>query len=306
MSDHESKKGSKPSAMSRFPDGLDSPPPSVDVEVEFGAQSRRGEARSANDDHYLVLRLGRNEEVLMTSLPEGEVPQRFDEYGYGMVIADGLGGAGETASRLAISTLVHLAIYFGKWNVRVDEPIAEEMMDRARRFYRSVDSLLAEASHFSPRRLETTMTAVYTAGSDLFFAHVGHSRAYLLRDGQLMQLTQDQTVGRERQRKPTIVDVTTHARDLHHLVTQTLGGYGSTAPRINIERCGLLDGDVVLLCTNGLTDTADDTQIANSLRLYGTPDDQCRALVDLAVNSGSRDDVTVVVAHYRIAGRSEE
>ena len=60
-----------------------------------------------------------------------------------MVVADGMGSAGEAASRLAISTLVHLAIYFGRWNVRIDEPIAEEVMDRAERFYRSVDSTLA-------------------------------------------------------------------------------------------------------------------------------------------------------------------
>ena len=67
-----------------------------------------------------------------------------------MVVADGIGGAGEAASRLAISTLVHLAIYFGKWNVRVDDPIADEIMDRAQRFYRSVDSTLLQASQQQP------------------------------------------------------------------------------------------------------------------------------------------------------------
>jgi serine/threonine protein phosphatase PrpC len=283
---------------------LDSPPPSADVDVEFGAQTRRGPQRSINDDHHLILRLGRHEEVLMTSLPEGEVPERFDEYGYGMVVADGIGTTGETASRLAISTLVHLAIYFGKWHVRVDDPIADEMIDRARRFYRSVDSLLVETSQFSPGRLQTTLTAVYTAGSELFFAHVGHSRAYVFRDDQLMQLTHDHTADRERPRNATIVDAT--ARDLRHLVTQSLGGPGSAATRIDVERCGLLHGDVVLLCTNGLTDVASDAQIATVLRMHRAPDDQCRALVDLAANSGGQDDVTAVTAHYRIASGSDD
>jgi PPM family protein phosphatase len=290
--------------MSRLPGSLDSPPPSVDVEVELGAQSRRDPRRTDNDDHFLILRLGRLEEVIKTSLPEDEVPSRFEEYGYGMVVADGTGGAGETASRLAISTLVHLAIYFGKWHVRVNEPIAEEMIDRARRFYRSIDSLLVEASHHSPHRLQTTMTAVYTAGTDLFFAHVGHSRAYVFRDDQLMQLTHDHTLDRATTPTP-ISRVTPHVRDAHQDLTETLGGAGAGTPRIDVERCGLLHGDVVLLCTKGLTDVADDTQIANALRLHRTPDDQCRALVDLAVNSGGQDDVTAIVAHYRITSRSD-
>jgi serine/threonine protein phosphatase PrpC len=303
MNDDRANNVSRFSAKSRFPGSLDAPPPSADVDVEFGAQTRRGPQRAINDDHYLILRLGRHEEVLMTSLPDGEVPQRFDEYGYGMVVADGIGTTGEIASRLAISTLVHLAIYFGKWHVRVDDPIAEEMIDRARRFYQSVDSLLVETSQFSSDRLQTTLTAIYTAGSELFFAHVGHSRAYVFRDGQLMQLTRDHTAERERHRSAAIGEVT---RDLHHLVTQSLGGPGSAAPRIDVERCGLLHGDMVLLCTNGLTDVASDAQIATVLRLHRTPDDQCRALVDLAVNSGSQDDVTVLAAHYRIASRSNE
>ena len=107
----------------------------------------------------------------------GTCPNSFDEIGYGMVIADGMGRAGELASRLAVATLVNLAIDFGKWYVRVNELIADEMMDRAERFYRSVDSLLQKASRDYPRVLQTTMTAIYTAGSELLFAHVGHSRA---------------------------------------------------------------------------------------------------------------------------------
>ena len=266
----------------------------------FGAQSQRGPLRPVNDDHYLVLRLGRHQETLLTSLPEGDAPTRFDEYGYGMIVADGLGAAGEAASRIAVATLVQLAIYFGRWHLRVDEPIAEEMVDRLQRFYRSIDSTLLEKSHDSLRGLQTTLTGVYIAGSDAFVAHVGHSRAYVFRDGQLMQLTHDHTVERRRSGTPAMMDVATSARDAHHIVTDTLGGSGPGTPRIDVERCGLLHGDLILLCTNGLTDVADDAQIANALRRHTSPDDQCRALVDLAANSGAKDDVTAVIGHYRI------
>ena len=101
------------------------------------------------------------------------------------------------------------------------------------------------------------------------------------------------------------MDVAASARDLHHTLTETIGDAGAGGPRIDVERCGLLDGDTVLLCTNGLTDMVDDARIATVLRLHRTPDDQCRTLVDLAVEAGGEDDVTAVVAHYRIPGRSD-
>jgi serine/threonine protein phosphatase PrpC len=282
---------------------LDSPPPSVVMEAEFGARSRRGPLRPVNDDHYLIMRLGRHQETLLTSISERALPRRFDEHFYGMAVADGTGGLGEAASRLAISALVHLAIYFGRWHMRIDEPIAEEVLDRAQRFFRSIDSTLLQASHdTSPRRLHTTLTAVFTAGTELFFAHVGHSRAYVFRDNELMQLTRDHTLDRERPGKAPHVDVPSSPRDLHHILTETLGGGAPGAPRVDVERCGLLDGDLVLLCTNGLTDVAEDARIANALRSHKTPDDQCQALVDLAANSGGKDDVTALVGHYRVRG----
>jgi protein phosphatase len=301
MKDDQPSNRSKWSPTSTFPGPLDSPPPlSIKVEAGFGARSRRGPRRSINDDHYLIMSLGRHHEALMTSLPDNDLLKRFVEFGYGMFIADGLGSDGEAASRLAISTLVQLAINFGKWHVRVDEPIAAEMIDRAKRFYREVDSTLQQAGRDGDLGLQSTLTVVYSAGPELFFAHVGHSRAYMFRDDHLVQLTHDHTGGRERPGTAAIPDATADARHLHPIVTETLGGSGADVPRIDIERCGLMDNDLVLLCTNGLTDVVDDQRIANTLRLHATPDDQCRALVDLAANSGSDDDVTALVAHYRI------
>jgi PPM family protein phosphatase len=283
-----------------LPGPRDSPPPSVGAHVEFGAQSQCSPLRTVNGDHYLILRMGRYQETLISSLPERHTPRRFDEFAYGMVLADGMGRSGEMASRLAISTLVHLVVNFGKWNLRIDDLIAEEVMDRAARFYRGVDSTLVQAGHYSSLELPTTLTAVFFTGSELFFAHVGHSRAYLFRDDALMQLTHDHTLDSQRTGKALAIDMGASVRDLHHIMTETLGGPGSSAPKVDVERCGLLDGDVILLCTNGLTDVADDARISNALRAHHTPESQCHALVDLATNSGGNDDVTALVAHYRI------
>ena len=233
----------------------------------------------------------------MTNLPEGDVRKRFDECGYGMVIADGTGEAGESASRIAVATLAQLGMQFGKWNLRIDEPIAEEIMDRGERFYRAIDLALLQAAPGLTSGLQTTLTAVYTAGNELFFAHVGDSRAYLFRGGELMQLTRDGMSDYRPSAKAAGINRSNIPR---RLSTDTLGRPGSGGPRIDIERCGLLHGDLVLLCTVGLTGVADDAAIATALRSSATPDEQSRALTDLVDRAGGTDDATVLVAHYSI------
>src|SRR5215203_1051828 len=88
------------------------PPPSALVHPRFGAHSRLGRFHTVNEDHYLIMRVGRSQETLLTSLPDNLVDTRFDEEGFAMVVADGLGnsGAGEAASRVALVTLIQLIL----------------------------------------------------------------------------------------------------------------------------------------------------------------------------------------------------
>ncbi len=291
--------------VSPYFDNAEFPPPSATAQITFGAQSRRGLMRSINDDHYVVIRLGRHQETLLTSLPDALITDRFEEYGYAMIVADGVGGAGgEAASHLAIATLVYLVQHFGKWNLRVDDVIAREIMARAERFYRHVDSTVTyERRKMEVPTSQTTLTAVFGAGRDLFFAHVGHSRAYLFRDGNLLRLTRDHTT--ERRQSPgaslgPLVDVNTTARDLKHVLTDTIGMGGPIGPLIDLERVRLDDQDRVLVCTNGLTDMVDESSIGDILASERSPTGQSQALVDLAIALGGDDDATALVAHYRI------
>jgi protein phosphatase len=280
------------------------PPPSASVQVTFGARSRRGRDRSVNEDHYAVIQLGRHQETLLSSLPADELPPRFDEFGHAMLVADGAGGdgSGETASRLAIETLMHLMVHFGRWNLRVNEQIAREIMDRAERFVEHVNTVMAASNRAAEGiRQETTLTAVFGAGRDLFFAHVGHSRAYLLRDHLLMRLTRDHThaaaVGGVSM--APLIDVTSASRDLAHILTGSLGVAGVT-PIIDLERFRILDGDRILLCTNGLTDVVDAQVIGAVLGTDQSPDRQCAELLAAADAVGAPDDATAVVAHFRV------
>jgi protein phosphatase len=282
------------------------PPPSTRVKVEFGSQSVCGRSRSVNEDNFLIIRLSRHQETLATSLPESLVAPRFDEQGYAMVVADGLGGAGkgDAASRLAVSTLMQLVLYFGKWNLRIDERIAREMMARAERFYRHIDATLAyEGIAGRAPGLQTTLTAVFGAGTDLFFAHVGHSRAYMFRDGELLGLTRDHTTGGTRRPRiglAPLVNVNVAARDLKHILTDAIGMAGPSGPRIDLERVRLYDRDVVMVCTNGLTDVLDEGEIAGVLGSDRSSSEQCKLLVDRVKELGGEDDATVLIGRYHI------
>jgi PPM family protein phosphatase len=277
-------------------------PASALVRADLAARSHPGVLKS-NEDHYLVLRLGRYEETLFTSLASTDVPRRFDEYAFAAVVADGIGraGAGAMAARLAINTLAHLHLRLGSWSMRVDSLVASEIVDRSQWMYRLThEAVLAwYQAHADVGRMAATMTGVYSAGTNLFVAHVGHSRCYLFRKGLLTQLTRDQTL-RERlaeSRQPTSVGQ--GIEDGEHIVTSAIGADAET-PRIIVEQFRLEDDDTLLLCTNGLTDMVTEEEIADTLASRRTPEEQCSLLLDAALTNGGHDNVTVVLANYHI------
>ena len=173
-------------------------PMSASIGVEVAGISVCGKTQLQNTDHYVVIRLGRMQETLTTSLATADLPPRFEEYAYAMLVADGLDGdgTGGRASRFALSTLAHLAVRYGKWNVRIGPDMASDIAEQSEFFYRQVADAIIQASRTdaSLSGMATSLTALYIAGADLFFAHVGHSRAYLFRNGVLIQLTMDHTL----------------------------------------------------------------------------------------------------------------
>lgn len=278
-------------------------PLSSSVRVECDARSHPGKSCKRNDDQYLVLRLGRHQETLMTSLSASEMPPRFDEWGFVMLVADGLGegGSGSVASRVALSTLAHLALHYGRWNLRIDSSTASEVFERMEWYYHRVDAEVLARSRESPllTGMSTALTAAHSVGDDLFIAHVGHSRAYLFRDGALVQLTRDHTIEQQLTDTGRPASVERRAQDLGHILTDAVGARGDH-PSVEVERFRLINGDYVLLCTNGLTDMVCDDQIAEVLALRRRVGEQCAILTDLANEAGGTDNITVVLAQYVI------
>ena len=167
------------------------------IQVEVSGLTHPGKVRTSNEDNFLVVSAGRALQTLMTSLAD-DPPHRYDEIGYAMVVADGVGGAaaGEVASSSALRTLVQLVLETPDWILRVDETTAAEIMKRLHDRFLEVNRVIISQARKNPRLwgMGTTLTAAWSLGDRLFLGHVGDSRAYLLRAGTLHRLTKDQTM----------------------------------------------------------------------------------------------------------------
>jgi PPM family protein phosphatase len=271
------------------------------VRVDIAGMSHTGKVRSNNEDNFLVVRFGRFLQTMLSSLPEGDLSPEYELEGYGIAVADGMGGmaAGEVASRRAITLLINLVLETPDWMLSQEEPHIDTVVERAvERFYK-VNQAIIEQGRQEPRLrgMGTTLTMACSQGMDLLIVHVGDSPAYLSRGGKLHRLTRDHTVAQAMADHGTIA-----LRDIppryHHMLTHAIGiRDAGTEP--GICRLHLCDGDRLLLCTDGLTEMADDAAIGAVLEKPGSSEETCRALVDLALERGGNDNVTVVVAQYR-------
>ena len=274
------------------------------VHIDVSGLSHPGKVRARNEDHFLVLRIGRYLESVLSSLPPGEVPERVEEVGYAMIVADGMGGhaAGELASRMAISGLVKLVLEMPDWIFRLDDTSVTDATARSKRRMERINAMLIEHGRNDPDVLGmgTTLTAVRNLGRHLQIVHVGDSRAYLFRDTRLHRLTRDHTYVQ------LLIDTGQLSKEeavqfgARHLLVNVLGGTNEDV-EVDVDQLDLVSGDRMLLCSDGLTDRVDDDAICRVLVEYEESADACRRLIDLAMDAGGRDNITAVVARYTFA-----
>jgi protein phosphatase len=143
----------------------------------------------------------------------------------------------------------------------------------------------------------TTLTLAFCLNAELFVAHAGDCRCYLLRAGLLYRLTADHTLAEEMVRQGAMRPEEVAGSQWRHVVVNALGG---TSPEVKVElhQVGLLPGDVLLLCSDGLTAMVTEAEVARVLRDEADPEAACRRLVGRAIEAGGLDNVTVVVARF--------
>ncbi|RPI53028.1 MAG: serine/threonine-protein phosphatase [Acidobacteria bacterium] len=276
-------------------------PFSSPVHIDVSGLSHPGKVRARNEDHFIVTRFGRYLETAVTSLPPGEVPERAEETGYAMIVADGMGGhaGGELASRMAISGLLKLVLAMPDWIFRMDETVAVDSAQRSKRRFRDLNALLIEHARQDPdvRGMGTTLTVARSMGRRLQVVHVGDSRAYLLRETRLQRLTRDHTYVQMLVDSGQLSEEDAATFGARHLLVNALGGFDEDV-EVDVNQLKLASGDRLLLCSDGLTDLVDDDTIRQVLVDCRESAEACRQLVDRALERGGRDNVTVVVASY--------
>jgi serine/threonine protein phosphatase PrpC len=276
--------------------------PSGPARVDVGGLSDRGKVRPQNEDHFYVARFGRYLETLCTNLPPDEMPPRFDDTGYAAIVADGIGGhsAGEVASKLAISTLINLALNAPDWILRVDgDSLAQKLQQRFKERFDQVRAAMAEHASADPALtgFGTTMTLAMSLGPKLFVIHIGDSRAYLLRQQRLHQLTRDHTIAQALADQGLLSPEEVATNRMRHVLTRSLGDQ-SRRVEADAQEVPLQDGDCLLLCTDGLTDMVGEEKIVQVLAGGDPAETACRRLIEEALAAGGKDNVTAVVVRY--------
>lgn len=204
-------------------------------------------------------------------------------------VADGMGGhaAGEVASALALEPIAGLdGRVFGD-----DEQARNALEDAVVQANRGV---VEAAEHDTNLQgMGTTLTAALFEGRRLHVAHVGDSRAYLLRQGRVTQLTRDHTFVQQLIDDGSITEEEAATHPHRSVVTRAIGT--SATVEIDLETLDLASGDAVLLCSDGLSGVVDDDRIAELMTSDRSPEDTVTALVDAANEAGGPDNITAVL-----------
>ena len=244
----------------------------MSLSIRFGARSDVGLIRDGNEDAlYAGPRL--------------------------LAVADGMGGhaAGEVASRVVIETLATLD----------ETPPAGDLTDALRRAVETANDYLRDmvAADSALDGMGTTLTALLWVQQSLGLVHIGDSRAYLLRDGRLEQVTHDHTFVQTLidQGRITPDEATTHPQ--RSWITNALDGRPDIELDLSVREARA--GDRYLVCSDGLSSYVSEPTLAEALG-SGDPQTACDQLVDLALRAGGLDNITVIVADIVDADDADE
>lgn len=221
----------------------------------------------------------------------GLVRSNNEDSGYAgahmLVVADGMGGhaAGELASSTAIATFAELDL------APPGNEALTALAEATAHTYRELSKLMQENPDF--RGMGTTVTAVSWEGDRVAIAHIGDSRAYLLRQNELVQITKDHTYVQTLVDAGEITADQAHVHPKRNLLLKALDGIHPADPDLSIRQ--VKAGDRFLLCSDGLSGVVTDAEIAASLR-QGDPTGAVMSLVEKAIAGGAPDNVTCVVA----------
>ena len=270
--------------------GRSSPKP---IRVEVFAKTDLGKTRDHNEDRFLVADLTRGTASLQPDVRAHVVGRRGSLF----VVADGMGGAaaGELASEMATETIYRQMV----------RALGEERDPTPQRFAarlkEAVEAANAQihayaAAHPDVRGMGTTTTAAGLLGDHVYLTQVGDSRAYLIRNGEAVQLTKDQSLMQRLVEAGELTEEEAAKSERRNIILQALGP--DARVKVDLTHQEIRKGDILVLCSDGLSGQVKKEEIAALAARERDLGAACDRLIALANERGGPDNVTVVLARF--------
>ena len=268
----------------------------MSASVEAFGLTDRGRVRDANEDHFVIAQVNKSVEVRQTSLPPDDVEHSFETAAAHLfAVADGVGGRpeGDLASGRTLSSMLS---YLGKaascfqgFDPNAEQQLFEKLEAAVRQVH---EELLREYGGLTSKLPATTLTLVLLVWPRAYHIQVGDSRAYVRRGGRLQRLTRDQTLGEYMVSLGAWTDEQAKKAPSAVNLSSAIGG-SELLPVVGL--IDLAPGDMLMLCTDGLTKHVTDDEIAKVLARGESAVSASTTLVNDALAAGGTDNVTVVV-----------
>jgi protein phosphatase len=248
------------------------------LELMIGAKSDVGMKRSNNEDSFMVL-------------PQFHL----------CVLSDGMGGqaAGEVASKMAVDTISgcikEVALHNGKVAFGDPDPRVSEATNTLASAVRLSNRAIWEAAqkHASAHGMGATVDAAWLRGPVMSLAHVGDSRVYLIRNGDIQQVTNDHSLVMEQVRRGLLTKEEAESSERKNLLMRALGAEEKVD--VDLDEIFLMPGDTIVMCSDGLSNMVPDDGIAQIVGEADTPQHAAERLVEVANDNGGMDNITVIV-----------
>ncbi len=270
----------------------------TDDQIDFYGLTHAGKVRNENQDHFLLSSLHKRMEVHLTSLPDRDrLYEEADRLAYLCMVADGVGGgpAGEAASRGALEAVSRYVIGSMDCYYTVDptddQIFSQALADAALHGHEDVrERSGAEPGH----GMATTLTLMLFVWPRAYLLQVGDSRYYILRDGELTQISRDQTLAQVLVDDDVFSRTEARKPPLSNVLSSAIGGSETTPVVTGIDNTW---DYIHLLCSDGLTKHVSDERIAERLRSLTSSKQACEDLLQDALDDGGSDNITIIVGY---------
>ncbi|MCI0666104.1 MAG: protein phosphatase 2C domain-containing protein [Acidobacteria bacterium] len=271
------------------------------INLALYAQTDVGMVRSGNEDNFLILDLSTGKSWTASEQePKELLTYTQGYYGSLLAVSDGMGGAlaGEVASRLAVDTVRDRMLQLQAHDRYSKIPFHE----RLRVSIEQANILIHGESQTNPahKGLGATFTAVATQGNQIFFAQVGDSRAYLIRQGKIFRTTKDQSLVQQLIDAGQITEEEAETHSYRNVILQALGAHNNV--NVEVSSLPLCQLDTLVICSDGLSGKIHNEEIEQVINEASDFKSACQTLIDIANERGGEDNITVVIAQFSGTG----